>query len=111
MRSKRCSPHPRTAGEERSEEEERDDDGDSEEAEQNRVLGRRLAILTLAQLVHCDLQCDERAHQDVGHFGDSSGLECQEHSLVIDLARVDGACRSWSVWQAAQPTTRTEDST
>ena len=32
------------------EEEERDDDGDREEAEQNRVLGRRLAILTLPQL-------------------------------------------------------------
>ena len=32
------------------EEEERDDDGDREEAEQNRVLGRRLAILALPQL-------------------------------------------------------------
>src|SRR5262245_18501801 len=50
------------------EEVEGDDDGDREEAEPNRVLGRRLAILTLPQLVHCNLQCDERTHQDVGHL-------------------------------------------
>src|SRR4029453_7620631 len=50
------------------EEEERDDDGDCEEAEQDCVLGRRLAILTLPQLMHPNLQCNHRTHQDVGHL-------------------------------------------
>src|SRR6188474_3913922 len=50
------------------EEEESDDDGDSEEAEQNRVLGRRLAILTLPKLGQGNLEPNHRTHQDVGHL-------------------------------------------
>ena len=53
-------------------EEQGDDDGDSEEAEQDCVLGRRLAILPLPQLMHRDLHRDDRSQQDVGH-GVSSG--------------------------------------
>src|SRR5687768_1906463 len=48
-------------------EEQCDDDGDCEEAEQNRVLGRRLAILSLPKLMHRDLHRDDRSQQDIGH--------------------------------------------
>ena len=48
-------------------EEQSNDDGDCEEAEQDRVLGRRLAILPLPQLGCSDLQPHDGSHQEFVH--------------------------------------------
>src|SRR3990172_1598960 len=80
------------------EEVERDDDGDREEAEQNRVLGRRLAILALPQLGDSDLQPNPRTHQDVGHVEVPPPVRgAQSAPLRLPIARLTQWAYSGSV--------------